>query len=70
MKSPALKELIKTIFSDESARSEFESHPEEYVTKYNLTEAEKRAVLTTHTKMGVISNGSLVLDDGTEDLWL
>ena len=58
MKSEALQQLIKKLFGDEQARSEFKADPNRVISRYALTEEEKRAVLATHSRMGMVTTGS------------
>jgi|GEM_PF-1182806 len=62
MKSQALQELVKKIFGDEKTRIQFESNPESVLAQFNLTEQEKRAVLNTHAKLGLVTSDSQQLD--------
>ena len=70
MKSQALQDLVKKIFGDEKTRLEFESNPDKVLARFNLTEQEKKAVLNTHTKVGLVSSNSPALEvtlDATSD---
>lgn len=58
MKSQALQELVKRIFSDEQTRLQFESDPDSVLARYSLTEEEKRAVRNTHLKLGLVTSDS------------
>lgn len=58
MKSQALQELVKKIFSDEKTRLQFESDPDSVLAQFALTEQEKKAVLNTHLKLGLVTSGS------------
>jgi hypothetical protein len=58
MKTHALQELVKKIFGDEKTKQEFERNPDSVLARYNLTEQEKKAVLRTHAKLGLVANGS------------
>ena len=71
MKSQSLQELVKSIFSDEKAKSEFLSNPDRVLNRYNLTEQEKKAVLTTHVKLGLVCSDSQILEAnvGPTDAW-
>ncbi len=60
MKSQAMQELVKKIFGDEKVKSEFLADPEKVVSQYSLTEPEKRAILSTHAKLGLVTSGSHV----------
>lgn len=62
MKSQALQELVKTIFSDEKTRLEFESNPDKVLSRFNLTDEEKKAVLITHAKLGLVTSNSQQLE--------
>ena len=62
MKSQALQELVKKIFSDEKTKQEFQKDPNSVLAQYNLSEPEKRAVLNTHAKLGLITTGSSQLE--------
>lgn len=58
MKSQALQELVKKIFGDEKTKHEFQKDPDSVLVRYNLTEQEKKAVLKTHAKLGLVTTGS------------
>jgi hypothetical protein len=58
MKSQKLQELVNTVFSDESTKAQFISNPESVLSRYNLSELEKKAVLTVHTKLGLVTSDS------------
>jgi len=62
MKSQVLQELVKKIFGDEKTKQEFQEDPESVLAQYNLTEQEKRAVLNTHAKLGLVNSGSEQLE--------
>ena len=62
MKSQALQELVKKIFSDEKTRLQFESNPESILSQFDLTEQEKNAVLNTHAKLGLVAYSSQQLE--------
>ena len=62
MKSQALQELIKRIFSDEKTRLQFESDPDSVLAQFSLTEQEKKAVLSTHAKLGLVTGDSRLLE--------
>lgn len=62
MKSQALQQFVKKVFSDEKTRQEFESNPDKVLSRFNLTEQEKKAVLTTHAKVGLATSGSPALE--------
>jgi hypothetical protein len=61
MKSEGLQKFVKKIFSDEKTRKEFESNPDKVLSRYNLTEQEKKAVLTTNAKVGLATSNSSAL---------
>ena len=58
MKSQALQEFVRKIFSDEKTRQQFESNPESFLSQASLTEQEKRAVLNSHAKLGLVTGNS------------
>jgi hypothetical protein len=62
MKSQALQQFVKKIFSDENTRMEFESSPDKVLARYNMTEQEKNAVLHTYTKVGLVTAESPALE--------
>lgn len=62
MKSKALQELVKKIFSDEETRLQFSSNPDSILDKFDLTEQEKKAVLSVHAKLGTVASDSQQLE--------
>ncbi len=62
MKSQALQDLIKNIFSDEKSKAEFMSDPDSVLSRFSLTEEEKKAVLATHAKLGLVTGNSQQLE--------
>jgi hypothetical protein len=62
MKSQKLQELVKQIFSDEKTKHQFMSDPDSVLSQYDLTEQEKKAVLNTHSKLGLVTSNSLQLE--------
>ena len=62
MKSQAMQELVKKIFSDEKTRTQFESNPSSVLSQFDLTEQEKKAVLNTHAKVGLVTSDSPTLE--------
>ena len=72
MKSQALQQFVKKIFSDEKTRKEFESNPDKVLSQFNLTEREKKAVLTTNAKIGLATSNSMALEatlESTGEWW-
>lgn len=63
MKSKALQEMIKKVFSDEKTKLQFMSNPESVLAQFKLTEQEKKAVLTTHAKLGLATADSQQLEE-------
>ncbi len=53
MQSQSLSELVKKVFGDEDVKKQFISDPDSVMSQFSLTEQEKRAVLSTHAKMGL-----------------
>lgn len=62
MKSQAIQELVKKIFSDEKTKSQFLSNPDSVLAQFNLTEQERKAVLNTHAKLGLATSDSQQLE--------
>ena len=62
MKSQALQEMIKKVFSDEKTKLQFMSNPESVLAQFNLSEQEKKAVLNTHAKLGLATADSQQLE--------
>jgi hypothetical protein len=58
MKSQPLQELVKKIFSDEKTKKQFISNPEDVLSKFSLSEQEKKAVLSVHAKIGLATSDS------------
>ena len=58
MKSQALQELVKKIFADEKTKAEFMKNPESVLSRFSLTKTEKKAVLSTHAKFGLVTSNS------------
>jgi len=69
MKSQALQDLVKNIFSDEKNKAEFMSNPDSFLSRFSLTEEEKKAVLITHEKLGLVSSNSQQLEASIGPTW-
>lgn len=69
MKSPELQNLIKSIFSNEKSKAEFMSNPDSVLSKFNLTEQEKKAVIKTHTRLGLVASNSPQLEEALDPTW-
>jgi hypothetical protein len=61
MKTQSLQDLVKKIFGDETTKAQFLKDPESVIARFTLTEQEKKAVLTTHAKLGLVSGNSMQL---------
>jgi hypothetical protein len=72
MESQALQELVRKIFSDEETKAQFAANPESVLSKFSLTECEKKAVLRAQAKFGLIHSDSLQLSVARplDDFWL
>ena len=68
MKSQALQELVKKIFGDEKTRLQFQSNPDSVLSQFNLSEQEKKAVMSTHAKLGLVSGDSQQLEAVMHDI--
>ena len=62
MESQALQELVKKIFSDEEIRAQFMANPDSVLSKFSLTEDEKKAVLKTYARSELITSDSVQLE--------
>jgi hypothetical protein len=71
MKSQALQELVKKIFSDEKTKAEFMSNPDSVLSRFSLTEQEKKAILNTYNKLGLVTSDSGQIEAviGPTSLW-
>jgi hypothetical protein len=63
MESQALQELVKKIFSDREIRSQFIADPVSVLSRFSLTEDEKKVVLSTHARLGLITSDSMQLEE-------
>jgi hypothetical protein len=72
MKAKALQELVNSIFNDEKIKQQFMSNPNEVLSRFSLTEPEKKAILSTHMKLGLVTSGSEQLEEivGPTGTWL
>jgi restriction endonuclease Mrr len=68
MKSQALQEMVKKIFSDEKTKHQFLKDPDSVIAQFNLTEQEKKAVLNTHAKLGLATADSQQLEAALDPL--
>lgn len=68
MKSQALQNLVKSIFSNEETKTQFISNPNSVLSRFNLTKREKTAVLKTHAKLGLATGDSPTLEASIDPL--
>ena len=68
MKSAALQDMVKKIFSSEETKSQFISDPNSIISKFDLSEAEKKAVFATHARLGLVTGNSVQLSDAVGPL--
>jgi hypothetical protein len=61
MASQALQKVVKRIFSDESTKAKFLADPASVLSQFRLKAGEKKAVLATHAKLGLVDGNSSVL---------
>jgi hypothetical protein len=66
MKSQALQEMVKKIFSDETTKKEFMANPNSVISRYNLSEHEKTAVLNTSARFGLATSNSATSATGIQ----
>jgi predicted RNA-binding protein (virulence factor B family) len=72
MKNSGLKAMTTLIFSDSKVRAEFKSNPEKVAARFNLSKSERKSVLTSQTRLGLVSGNSIALSNeiGAFDSWL
>jgi|WetSurMetagenome_2_1015567.scaffolds.fasta_scaffold1558097_1 hypothetical protein len=68
MQSKSVQDLVKQIFSDEKAKSQFISDPQSVMSKFSLTAPEKRAILNTHAKLRLVTSNSQQMEAVVEPL--
>ena len=61
MKSNPLQELVKKVFSSEETKSQFMANPDSVISRFDLSKTEKKAVLATHTRFGLVTGDSAQL---------
>jgi hypothetical protein len=66
VKSQSLQEMVKSIFCDESTKEQFLSNPDSVMSRYNLTDNEKTAVLNTTSRYGLATSNSASLAVGIQ----
>ena len=66
MKSQSLQEMVKSIFCDETTKAQFIANPDSVMSRYNLTDHERTAVLNTSARMGLATSNSTALAAGIE----
>jgi len=69
MESQGLQELVKKIFGDEATKAQFAANPESVMAKFALTEDEKKAVMSSQAKMGLVGTNSATLEIGIQPLF-
>ena len=62
METNALRELVKKIFGDENTKAQFIENPDSVLSQFALTEQEKKAVLSTYFKVGLVTGTSPQLE--------
>lgn len=65
MESKGLQQFVKAVFSDERTRVEFTSDPDGVMSRFALSDEEKKAVLSTQTRLGLVASGSRQLEAAT-----
>ena len=66
MEGKGLRELVKRVFSDEATRREFTDDPETVMSRFSLSGPEKKAVLATHMRLGLVTAGPQGLEASTD----
>jgi hypothetical protein len=70
MKTQALQDLVKKIFSDEATKAQFQSNPESIMSRFELSEEEKRAVLSTYSTVGLNTDGTAHIEVKPMTFWI
>lgn len=72
METDALRDLVKKIFGDENTKAQFKANPDSVLSQFALTEQEKKAVLSTYFKVGLVTGTSPQLEATIEpmDWWI
>lgn len=65
MESKGLQQFVKAVFSDEKTRVEFMFDADGVMRRFALTEEEKKAVLSTQARLGLVASGSRQLEAAT-----
>jgi hypothetical protein len=68
MESRSLQELVKKLFTEEKTKVEFAANPDNVLSRFSLTDPEKKAILTTYSRVGLVSGESVALDTTIEPL--
>jgi hypothetical protein len=58
VESQELKRFVNTIFNNPEIRVEFLKNPDIVISRFLLTEQEKRSVLSTHARLNMVLTGS------------
>lgn len=58
MKKQALEDVVRLIFGDAKTRDQFLSSPDSVLSKFAVTESEKKAILGTYSRFGLVTSGS------------
>ena len=58
MKSNALSQFVQKLFSDEETKKQFIADPESIMAGFELTETERKAILSKHAMMELSVPGS------------
>jgi len=71
VESQELKRFVSMIFNDPETRVEFLKNPDTVISRFSLTEQEKRLVLNTHARLNMVLTGSqqLVEDIDPTAIW-
>ena len=61
--------MVKLIFSDAKARAEFNTDTERVMSQFDLSNIERKAVLASRARLGLVSGNSAVLNYETGILY-
>ena len=62
MSLKAVKSIVKRTFSDSKFKKGLMSDPDKALAKFDLTDAEKDAIINVHTSVGVVDGNTAVVE--------
>ena len=68
MKTTELETFVKQIFSNKEKSASFRADPAEFMSRFDLTAEEKKAILATSGKISVDGSGSAAMPIGIDGI--